>query len=301
MDYDIAMITELEVLSKRIDKIEKQKTDEVLTLVEILSNVTFFGEIKQASCEHAKDCQCRFFILTSEATAKIPIVNICQVKKCRETTPHSHLELSHITCSLCELKHNLISPSISETKIKPKKPNKKNKTIGKIQKGKTIEVKKMTKKAITLAISVLILTSAFFVLGQNNTSSASTSNPSKLYIYTGPTRVLADNNTYKCIFVELQDSSGLPARALQDTTISLASSLPSIGTVNSIITIPNGTTYASANFNTTFSPGTTTISASATGYATVQATMTTIGPIPSTIAVYGFHPHYPQTGISIKQ
>ena len=154
----------------------------------------------------------------------------------------------------------------------------------------------MNKKAITLAITVLILTSAFFVFDQNNTSSASTTNPSKLYIYTGPTSVLADNNTYVCIFVQLQDSSGLPARALQDTTISLASSLPSVGTVNSFITIPKGATYAAANFYTTFSPGTTTISASATGFATVQATMTTVGPIPSAIAVYGFPSTLPSDG-----
>jgi hypothetical protein len=154
----------------------------------------------------------------------------------------------------------------------------------------------MSKKAITLVITVLILTSALLVFNQNNASSASTSDPSKLYIYTGPTSVLADNNTYKCIFVQLQNSAGQPARALQDTTISLASSLTNIGTVDSAITILNGTTYASANFNTTFSPGTTTISASATGYATVQTTMTTIGPIPSAIAVYGFPSTLPSDG-----
>jgi hypothetical protein len=154
----------------------------------------------------------------------------------------------------------------------------------------------MSKKAITLVITVLILTSALLVFNQNNTSSASTSDPSKLYIYTGPTSVLADNNTYKCIFVQLQNSAGQPARALQDTTISLASSLTNVGTVDSAITILNGTTYASANFNTTFSPGTTTISASATGFATVQATMTTISPIPSAIAIYGFPSTLPSDG-----
>ena len=153
----------------------------------------------------------------------------------------------------------------------------------------------MYKKTITLAITVLILTSAFFVFNQNNTSSA-LNNPSKLYIYTGPTSVLADNNTYSCIFVQLQDSSGLPSRALQDTTISLSSSLTNIGTVDPFITIPKGATYASANFKTAFSPGTTTISASATGFATVQATMTTVGPIPSAVAVYGFPSTLPADG-----
>jgi hypothetical protein len=155
----------------------------------------------------------------------------------------------------------------------------------------------MLKKIMAITITILILTSVFLVFNQN-TSSASTSGPSKLNIYTGPTSVLADNNTYKCIFVQLQDSSGQPARALQDTTISLSSSLTNIGTVDSSIIIPKGATYASANFNTTFSPGTTTISASATGYATVQTSMTTIGPIPSALAVYGFPSILPADGNS---
>ena len=125
------MITELEVLSKRIDKIEKQKTDEVLTLVEILSNATFFGELKQASCGYAKDGQCSFFILTNEAKAKIPIIADCHVKNCEEKTLHSHLELSHITCALCELQFYHPTALISGSKIKPRKIKKKNKTIGK--------------------------------------------------------------------------------------------------------------------------------------------------------------------------
>ncbi len=97
----------------------------------------------------------------------------------------------------------------------------------------------MMKKIIAVTITILILTSAFVVFNQN-ISSASTSGPSKINIYAGPTSVLADNNTYSCIFVQLQDSSGQPSRALQDTMISLSSSLTNIGTVDSSITIPKG-------------------------------------------------------------
>jgi hypothetical protein len=155
----------------------------------------------------------------------------------------------------------------------------------------------MLRKISTITITILILTSAFLVFNQN-TSYASTGDPTKLNIFTGPPNVLADNSTYKCIFVQLQDSSGQPARAVQDTTISLSSSLTNIGTVDSSITIPQGATFASANFNTTFSPGTTAISASATGYATVLGSITTIGPIPSAIAVYGFPSTLPADGNS---
>ncbi len=115
-------------------------------------------------------------------------------------------------------------------------------------------------------------------------------------ICTGPTSVLADNDTYNCIFVQLLDSSGQPARALQDTTISLSSSLINIGTVHSSIIIFKGTTFASANFNTTFSPGTTSISATASGFATEQAIVTTVGPIPSAITAYGFPSTLPSDG-----
>jgi len=153
----------------------------------------------------------------------------------------------------------------------------------------------MLKKIIAISITILILTSAFLVFNQN-ISSALTNNPSKLKIYIGPTSVLADNNTYNCVFVQLQDSSGQPTRALQDTAISLSSSAAGIGTVDQTTTIPKNATYASANFTSTFIPGTTTVTATASGYATVQASITTIGPFPYTTAVYGFPSILPADG-----
>lgn len=153
----------------------------------------------------------------------------------------------------------------------------------------------MMKKILTVIMTMVILTSAFVVFNQS-ISSAATSGPSKINIYSGPTSVLADNNTYSCIFVQLQDSSGQPSRALQDTIISLSSSLTNIGTVGSSIVIPKGNTSASADFSTTFSPGTTAISASATGFSTVQTSVTTVGPIPTQIAVYGFPSTLPADG-----
>ena len=110
--------------------------------------------------------------------------------------------------------------------------------------------------------------------------------------------MLADNSSYSCIIVQLQDSSGKLARTPQDINIGLSSSLTSIGTVESSITILQGDTFASANFTSTFNPGTTTISASATGYSTVTALITTVGPIPSAIGVYGFPSTLPSDGNS---
>lgn len=145
----------------------------------------------------------------------------------------------------------------------------------------------MLKKIIPLTITIIILTSVFLIFNQN-TLIASTIAPAKLNILTGPPSVLADNNTYRCIFVQLQDSSGQPTRALHDTAISLSSSAAGIGNVDQTTTIPKNATYASANFTSTFIPGTTIVTATASGYATVQASITTIGPFPYTTAVYGF-------------
>lgn len=96
------MITEVEELHKRVDKIEKQKNQEVLALVEILSNATFFGEMKMANCEHAKKGQCSFFILENEIKNKIPIVTQCRIEQCNEPSRHCHIEISNISCILCQ-------------------------------------------------------------------------------------------------------------------------------------------------------------------------------------------------------
>jgi hypothetical protein len=106
MDARFQMVTEIEELHKRVEKIEKQESQEVLTLVEILSNVTFFGEIKKANCEYSKNGQCSFFILKSEMKNKIPIVTECRIKQCEEQSLHGHIELSNITCSLCQRTDN---------------------------------------------------------------------------------------------------------------------------------------------------------------------------------------------------
>ena len=50
------------------------------------------------------------------------------------------------------------------------------------------------------------------------------------------------------------------------------------------------------DFQSTFYPGTTTISASATGFTTVLSTITSVGPIPSSIGVYGFPSTLPADG-----
>jgi cell division septation protein DedD len=144
----------------------------------------------------------------------------------------------------------------------------------------------MRKKILVTTAILLILMSTFVTF--NLTTTASSANLQKIHIYISPNRILADNTTYTCVFVELTDLGDTPIRAGQDTTISLSSSAPGIGVVDQTATICKNASYAAANFTSTFLPGTTTITAAASDYTTVQASLTTVGPYPYKTAVYGF-------------
>jgi len=153
----------------------------------------------------------------------------------------------------------------------------------------------MSKKTIIGILFILTLASSITIISPSNLAVAM--EPAKLKIYAGPTSVPADNNVYECIFVQLQDSNSRPARATEDTTISLSSSLTSVGDVDPTVTIIEGSTFAVAKFYSTFTPGTTTIAATASGYGTVQTNLVTVAPVPSKIAIYGFPAVLPADGV----
>ncbi|MFB3888343.1 MAG: carboxypeptidase-like regulatory domain-containing protein [Candidatus Bathyarchaeia archaeon] len=152
----------------------------------------------------------------------------------------------------------------------------------------------MSRKTVVLTALVLITLVSLQSLVSLPVSAESA--PSQLKIYVGPTSVPADNNAYNVIIVQLLDSKSIPIRAKEDTTVRLSSSLTNVGIVDSTITIPKGSVDAPASFHSTYTPGSTTITAAASGFMTVQATITTVGPIPSTLAVYGFPPLLPADG-----
>jgi len=94
-------LAEMRAIRHRLDKLERQRDEEILALVEILSNSTFFGQLKQTSCEYARNGQCIFFILGDEEKNKIPIISLCRIEGCAFPYEHFHLELSNIGCTLC--------------------------------------------------------------------------------------------------------------------------------------------------------------------------------------------------------
>ena len=109
------MANQSEELHLRLDKLEKQKNQEVLALVEILSNATFFGELKKANCQYAINGQCALFILKNDAKNKLPLISECRIKQCEKSAKHYHIELSNITCTLCqEASTGLLNSSSNE-------------------------------------------------------------------------------------------------------------------------------------------------------------------------------------------
>lgn len=92
---------EMEELLTRIDNIEKRDKQEFVTLLEIMSHVTFFGGIKKTNCEYAKNGQCSLFYLQTNARNKIPMATECRIPGCDANHGHCHLEISNITCTFC--------------------------------------------------------------------------------------------------------------------------------------------------------------------------------------------------------
>ncbi|MBI4258207.1 MAG: hypothetical protein HY619_04555 [Thaumarchaeota archaeon] len=99
--------------------------------------------------------------------------------------------------------------------------------------------------------------------------------PSQIAVYASPATIPASQGRYETIAVQLQDVEGVPAKAKFDTTIFLSSTDPRVGTVSQTVTIPAGRTFARASFNATNNPGTTTITATASGFSRGSAMIRT--------------------------
>jgi len=95
------VLGQLEELEKRIAKLEKHGFEDTLTLVEILSSITFFGGLKMEKCKYAEKEQCRLFLLGIDAKKKIPLAADCTIHNCKGEPGHCHLELSNMVCALC--------------------------------------------------------------------------------------------------------------------------------------------------------------------------------------------------------
>ncbi|MBS7621714.1 hypothetical protein KEJ32_06360, partial [Candidatus Bathyarchaeota archaeon] len=110
--------------------------------------------------------------------------------------------------------------------------------------------------------------------------------PARLKVYVGPPKVPAEGLAYDMIAVQLQDSKGKISRAVNDLEVDLSSSNLDTGNVDSKIVINKGETHCIAKFYSTYKSGSTEITAAATDYEIGKASVTTVGPVPSKLAVF---------------
>jgi hypothetical protein len=100
-NMNIEEIRQSDELEKRLKLLEKHGMENSLTLLEILSNITFFGNLKKEKCKYARDGQCGRFFLKLDTVNKIPIATKCRIKGCNGELDHCHLELSNLSCAFC--------------------------------------------------------------------------------------------------------------------------------------------------------------------------------------------------------
>jgi hypothetical protein len=110
----------------------------------------------------------------------------------------------------------------------------------------------------------------------NNDAYAQKIDGPKLGIFIVPSRVPADGDSYKMIYIATTDTKNNPSVVGQKLEVRLSSSNTAVGTVASAAFIEAGSYYTVATFRSTETAGTTTISATATGYAGAQASLVTI-------------------------
>lgn len=109
--------SQLRELTARMYKLEKRDVQDFLTLLELMSNVHFFGGMKRTNCECAKEGQCNLFHLENKAKNKVPVATECRIRGCNGSNDHCHLEVSNITCTFCPLWNSPQSIPVTEKKI----------------------------------------------------------------------------------------------------------------------------------------------------------------------------------------
>lgn len=137
---------------------------------------------------------------------------------------------------------------------------------------------------VLLVLFSLSIVGAFPVFG----ATPRVSGPVRLALSMVPPMLPADGSSYPALVVALENSSGLPAVASHAVQVYLASAFSSVGTVPSSVTIQLGSSFAMANVTTSGSPGSTNITAVATGLLSASVTLRTVVPsgFPDHLAAY---------------
>jgi len=135
-----------------------------------------------------------------------------------------------------------------------------------------LSVKKEKIRLLAVLVLIPIILSSFgAVLNVGATDN-------QLLVSLGPSNLIADGADHNCVFVQLVNTKGEPIQASENVTIILTSSRLDVGTVEGTIFIPEGSNFGNTTFHTTKNSGTTLITATAPGYMTGGAELTTTSP-----------------------
>ncbi|MEM3670470.1 MAG: hypothetical protein QW767_01825 [Thermoprotei archaeon] len=105
--------------------------------------------------------------------------------------------------------------------------------------------------------------------------------PAALKVYASPSERLAGERDYGSLVIELVDQTGLPAKAVANTPVTIASSQTSVvNPVESQVTITEGSIMYVASYSSGMFPGQAVVTASASGYLSGSATINVVGPSP---------------------
>jgi hypothetical protein len=137
-------------------------------------------------------------------------------------------------------------------------------------------------RSLALALLFLLLLGAAPTIAPH-ASAAPTPTPTptaavSLSLSVVPLRLPADGNSYAVLVVGFSDVAKEPSFALNATTVYLTSSQQDVGTVPASVVIPAGMDYTVVNFTTTKQEGTTVITASSPGYASISTVVGTRTP-----------------------
>lgn len=111
--------------------------------------------------------------------------------------------------------------------------------------------------------------------------------PQVLALYPVPSANLARPNGNGTLIVEVEDQTGLPAKAISDVNVSLSSSNTAVANfAEKRMAIPAGQFMSSASFKTGFVPGITSVTATSSGFASATASISVVGPSPLELKLF---------------
>jgi len=121
---------------------------------------------------------------------------------------------------------------------------------------------------------------------------------SRIGIFLSPPVVRADVGSHRSVVLQLLSTSGTPVLLNSSIPITLSSLRTYVGIVEPFVVIAPGRSYTTATFESTFTAGSTTITAAAPGLETGISNMVTSGPLPETLSISAYPPTLPADGRS---